>query len=86
MLPVSVRSVSVSSVNKIIVSVTSVSEIKQEHCVCVQAREKEVIQEKEQMNLQIAEMSILARIKQDEGMGGQGQEEGGRGREREVLV
>ena len=52
----------------------------------MQAREKEVIQEKEQMNLQIAEMSILARIKQDEGVGGQGQEEGGRGREGEVLV
>ena len=33
-----------------------------------------MIQEKEQLNLQIAEMSILARIKQDEGA--QDQQEG----------
>ena len=35
-----------------------------------QTRESEVIREKEQLQLQIAEMSILARIKQDEGEAG----------------
>lgn len=35
-----------------------------------------MLQEKEQLNLQLAEMSILLRIKQDVGEQGQNQEEG----------
>ncbi len=34
--------------------------------ICLQAHEKELAQENEQLKLQIAEMSILARIKNDQ--------------------
>ena len=69
MVAVLVRSKSVLAESLRSESVSAVS--MRSKCVgCVfsqQVREKEVIQEKEQLHLQIAEMSILARIKQEEG-------------------
>ena len=56
--------------------------------LCVKGKVDEMAREKEQLNLQIAEMSILARIKQEEGeaeLSPQGGEEGERERERQTA-